>query len=280
MDSSVTSPSAPAISFVPPAASIAAYEQTKAAIAEAAKGELTHINVDLSLAVRIMLTAAGNTVRYRDELAKLGIDAATKLEQQAHALSYATALHAWTMNVREPIADLAEELVNVRRVLTTELELCELRGVIAKGAVTLEGTTSYLALAGDVRAIGSAFLANWERVGPEVGGKIEHVHAALAKADQLIATLARSEEVQEEQQGAALMRSAAWTLALATYRELERGIAFLRFYEGDADEIVPSLFARPRKRGSDNGAATETTGAGATTPSATGPTLPTTPFER
>ena len=55
--------------------------------------------------------------------------------------------------------------MEARRVLTIELELVTVRKLIPPGALALEGTTGRLAMAQDVRAISSAFLASWGLVG-------------------------------------------------------------------------------------------------------------------
>src|SRR5262249_30534861 len=123
------------------------------------------------------------------------------------------------------------------------------RGRIAGGAVKLQTTNSYLGMAQDVRAICSAFLANWATVGPEIGNNQAHVHAALNSADNLIAAIAKAAEIQEKLKGTALMRAAAWTLARKCFDGVHRGIQFLRYEEGDVDEIVPSIFdTRPKKK--------------------------------
>jgi hypothetical protein len=236
--------------FVPTAASAVAFEQTKAEIHEAAKGPLDPVNVDIAFAVRVMLTVCGNAAPYRTELAKVNLDVVPMLETRAHALSYAQALHQWTLDTPSPVEALGQEVIEARRVLASELELVQLRGIIANTAVKLQGTTSYLAMAQDVRTIGSAFLSAWERVGPQIGGNIEHVNNALVLADKLIGAVAQAAEIKEKLKGSALVRQAAWTLALKSYRDLDRGISFLRYHEGDADQIVPSLFdkAKPRKK--------------------------------
>jgi len=186
-----TNPGTSAAGFTPIAASVAAYEQCKQEIETAAKGPVQQLNADVAFAVRVMLTVAGNTQRFLPELEQLGLTDAKNLAVRANALSYSQALHDWTLKSPARVDVLAAEVMEARRVLNSELELIQLRGLIAKGAVTLQGTTSHLAMAQDVRAIASAFLANWEQVGGQIGNNIDHVHAALVSADSLIAALAQ-----------------------------------------------------------------------------------------
>jgi len=245
-----------AASVVPAAASVASassavgFERCKAEIDAAASGPLAYFNVDVLYAVRVMLTVCGNAALYREELAKLGLDEVDRLEPRAQALSYAHALHGWKQEKPVAIDALAAEVQAHRRVLNAELELMRLRGHIAKHAVTLQGTTGYLAVAQDVRTIASAFFANWDTVGPQIGNAVAHVNDALVAADQLIAAMAQDAEVEEKLVGSALQRAAAYTLAFKSYRAIHRGIQFIRYEEGDVDEIVPSLYehSRPRKK--------------------------------
>jgi len=238
------------VPFVPTAASAVAFEKCKAEINEAAKGPLEPLNVDVAFAVRVMLTVCGNAAPYRGELAKTDLDMVPTLEMRAHALSYAQALHQWTLETPSPVETLGQAVIETRRVLVSELELVQLRGIIANTAVKLQGTTSYLAMAQDVRTIGSAFLSAWALVGAQIGGNIQHVNDALVLADKLIAAVAQAAEIKEKLKGTALMRLAAWTLALKSYRDLDRGISFIRYHQDDAEQIVPSLFdkAKPRKK--------------------------------
>lgn len=235
--------------FAPVAASVAAYDQCKTELEEAAKQPLAPLTANVAYAVRVMLTVAGNVEKYMPALKELGIADADKLAMRANALSYAQALHDWTLNSPQKVEVLAAEVVNARRLLTTELDLVVVRGLIAHGAIKLQTTGSYLGMAQDVRVICSAFLANWDKVGPEIGNDQAHVHEALRDADNLIAAIAKAAEVQETLKGTALMRAAAWTLARKCYDGVHRGIQFLRYEEGDVDEIVPSIYdTRPKKK--------------------------------
>lgn len=235
--------------FAPIAASVAAFEATKPELEAAAKQPLIPLTANVPYAVRVMLTVAGNIVQYLPELEKLGIAGADKLAVRANALSYAQALHDWTLNAPQKVEALAERVSASRRVLTTELDLMVVRGLISDGAVKIQTTNSYLGLAQDVRAIGSAFLANWDTVGKEIGNDKAHVHDALRAADDLIAALAKDAQLQETLKGTALMRAAAWTLARKCYDSVHRGIQFIRYEEGDVDEIVPSIYdTRPKKK--------------------------------
>jgi hypothetical protein len=246
----------PAMDLSSTTASAAAFELVKADIqAKADSGELAALNVDATTVVRAVLTGWGNAQPYLpliEQLPFVDLGRLKKLPSYALAFGHAHALHAWTLEGPKETDGLAEALRQARRVLVAELELMEVRNVLPKGTIKLQGTTSFHAMIEDVRAIGTAFMASWTKVGPQLGGSSDHVEAALGAADKLIAALAQSDQLQEKVRGTTRMRAAAWTLTYEVHRELERVVAFLRFHEGDAERIVPSLFVRTsRKRNGD-----------------------------
>lgn len=288
--------------FVPTAASVVAFEQCKAEIEAMLDGPLAPTNVDMSHAARVFQTIAGNVATHKAALLALGIDEIERLALRAQALTYAHSLHCWTLDSPPSVDSFAAPVSTVRKLLLTELELLELRGVIKKGALKLQGTTGYLAMAEDVRTIASAFLLNWDKVGSHLGGDIQKVNDAIATADRLVTAMAETEEIQEKLKGTTAMRAAAWTLALRSYHQINRGIGYIRYYDGDAGELVPSPFDRRsgiRKKGEDssvdNAAGTGTSPTAPTAPLPTNgqaqpvngqanipptPVRPTTPFEQ
>lgn len=224
-----------------------AYEACEGEILEAAKTECPPVLLDVPYAVRVMTTISGNIAPYRARLATLpdfDMDAVNKLELRTRALTYAHARHAWTLESAPALEVLVEEVKVARRVLNTELELMQVRGLIPQDAVKLQGTTKHLAMAADVNAICSVFRENWAVVSAEIGNKVSHVSAAMASAEKLINAVSRAAEVKEKAKGTSLMRAAAWKLAYASFKEVERGIAYFRFHQGDADVLVPSVFDR------------------------------------
>lgn len=229
----------------------AAYEALLPRIVQASKGEVPPLNTDVVQATQAMLTSSINARAFRTELERIGCAAALELEPRALALSYANALFKWSQDELMPLSDSASSLALVRKELVAALNLLALRGVLDAGTVKIQNTTGYLAMADDVRAIATALLARWAEVGSHIGGDRGRVEQALVAADKLTRAVAESEALKEKAQTAAAMRGGAWALALAAYREMQRAIGFLRFYEEDVDAIVPAIFnhggGRPAK---------------------------------
>ncbi len=245
-----------------------AYEELKSEIEAKAAGECAPLNTDPGHASQVMLTAWASSKRYEGELLKLGCDRALTLEKRALALAHVNALYRWSTEEQVPLEALGEEVQTRRKVLLSELELLQARGLMDKRTVTVQSTVSSLGMAEDVRTIGTAILAKWSTVGAEIGGNEQRIQDALVAADKLLRAVAENEALKEKAKGAAQLRAGAWTLALEAYRELERGMDFIRFYEDDAGQFVPVLFgpSKARRRsaateGADADAATTGNGA-------------------
>jgi hypothetical protein len=204
------------------------------------------LNVDVYLATRSMIAASRKLAQFTAALPALAymggldVDAVQKLEQRAHALVFA---HERMLHeaAGRPVQAIAREAVALRRRLALELKIVELRGGIEAGKVRRERRRGHLALADDIRSICVAFLANRRTVKPILGDRGVDLDLALKTADALVSAL-----VDRQRRGRATearrIRDAAWTLALHSYREAERWIDFIRFHDGDADDIVPPLW--------------------------------------
>lgn len=228
--------------------SAVAYEELKGEIEAKAAGECAPLNTDPSHASQVMLTAWASSKRYEGELRKLGCERALTLEKRALALAHVNALYRWSTEEQVPLEALGEEVQTRRKVLLSELDLLQARGLMDKRTVTVQSTVSYLGMAEDVRTIGTAILAKWSTVGAEIGGNEQRIQDALVAADKLLRAVAENEALKEKAKGAAQLRAGAWTLALEAYRELERGMDFIRFYEDDAGQFVPVLFGPSKGR--------------------------------
>jgi hypothetical protein len=117
----------------------------------------------------------------------------------------------------------------------------------------------------DVRMLGLAFLARWDQVGALIGNDRKSIEDALTAADQLTAALAAKDEIEEGSRTAAVMRNAAWTLAVQSWQELERAVEYLRYHEKDFRKFLPSPFVVPPKRDAAGSAAGGADGASGAT---------------
>ena len=79
------------------------------------------------------------------------------------------------------------------------------------------------------------------------------VDRANQTADTLLTAVGMREQAPARVADATETRLLAYNLLLRDYGEVRRAVSFLRWHQGDADTLAPSLFAGrgPRKRGED-----------------------------
>jgi hypothetical protein len=178
-----------------------------------------------------------------------------KLEDYALALSYANTLHRAALAPKREIIEMANELTGIRdRFLENARSLAShavLDGERLKECKTANG---YRALVSDVFILVEVFKGNWSAV----EGKTPITPAALQNAGNLGLDLLAA--VGQKDQGpvligeATLTRQRAFTLLVRTYEDTRRAVQYVRGKQGDADEIIPSLYAGrgPRRRVDDD----------------------------
>lgn len=141
------------------------------------------------------------------------------------------------------------EVSRTRRVLLLEAQRLVTKKLIAASSLAeIVGGIGYQAMCFDVIQLVSVFRARWveiEAVTPVTSLELDQ---AEALANALATTLGENEQAIASS-AAAEERRRAFTHFVRTYEEVRRAIAYLRFDEGDADDIAPSLYAgRARRR--------------------------------
>lgn len=240
-------------------------------------------NLDVNAAGTVMLTVAANIhpllPAIQAQLPTGRLDLIMELEVRAEALLFTQGLYTFAFESANNVEVLARQVYEQRRILTAELTLAVMRGVIPDGAVSLSGTSSYQDAAQDVRAMSSLLLANWDIVLPAIGGRRERITGAMSLADELVKEIAKAERIKDRLAGPAALRAGAFQLSLESYRAADRAVSFLRYDEDDADKFVPTIYVgggRPRKRPKADGAdAAAPTPAGSAAATAGVPNVPT-----
>lgn len=233
------------IEFVPTAASHVAYEMHKVRIRTRARSPLVPLIVNVPYACSVLLTCAGNCQRFLDDIARetpnIDVERLRGLESEVHAVQHS---HAKVLVKSQPpkaVEERTKKCIDVRRVLNAERELMVVRGLLPEDAVELHGTVSPVLVATDIRAISALFRRHWDKA-EVVVGSLSRLDEADAAADALDEAVAESKEQQEDKAEAEKERNAALWIAYETQQELYRGVQFVRFYDGDVDALVPSIF--------------------------------------
>lgn len=208
--------------------------------------ELETVRLDVPSAVVTVLGAAADVRRYQADLvATFGAEeaaAATRLEAVAHAAALADGHHA-AFTSDADLQPLVAAVVDWRTRLLLDGESLVARKVIdGKHLKNLEGGQAYKDRCHDVLTLVSLFRG----LGATIAGHTKVTEADLAAAESAVSALATAmgrREQDAEGSAPAELRQRAYTLLLHVYDSVRRMVTYLRWVEGDADDITPSLWA-------------------------------------
>jgi hypothetical protein len=214
---------------------------------------LVFMNLDVPAAAMTVLGALEVLESCRPALVELcgeeKVRSLDRLELIARATLHAHARYR-VVETGTQLAPLLKELTKMRDVLLAEARALVAREVIEPGLMgELTGVHGHRNLCVDVLQLVSLFQTNWDAV----RGACGVTEADLARAESLADRLARmiGQREQGAQSPATDLRRRAFTLLVQTYEETRRLVSYLRWYEGDAERIAPSLWAgRGRRRAS------------------------------
>jgi hypothetical protein len=172
-------------------------------------------------------------------LPELDLAAYDSVERYALALRHAQTLIALASPTVEPAKPLARELIKHRQPLAADIDLLASHGVLPKYEALLSRETRELV--SEVAALLSIFRAHHEAISPHTAidqrelERVElllerHQRAVQSREDHLRATALAIGE-----------RHRAFTLFVRAYDSARRAVSYLRWAEGDADRIAPSL---------------------------------------
>ncbi len=226
---------------------LAAYERTAPARAAMGPKDAPPFTLDAVFAVGRALQTAAAVGRYRDLLLALpGYDIAhlDGLEDLARALRFVDTELARRVRVKRELPALAAEGYALRGLLVEYLDLLSRRGRAHPRLVArLRGGSGYLDLVEDLNVLVAELRDQPEEVvgdatvvtRAEVGRASELAHAILLRLGNPVEVdLPRARLLEERRKIGGLL--------LRAYRQVRRAMDFLRFDQGDAAELVPSLY--------------------------------------
>ncbi len=217
--------------------------------------DLLAINLDIPSAIATVIGALPRMKTFREAfvtaLPNFDMAAFDALETYADALAYA---HTAFLAASEPTADLPallERATDMRDQLVSDATALARRGIVdAKRLADLKGGTGYLAIAYDLGALVRMIRERWS----EISTKSAIQSFELDEAESLYEQITRAYGTRTRQSTAAAAqaddRQRAYTLFVKAYDQARRAIQYVRWEEGDADKIVPSLYAGRGGRGS------------------------------
>ncbi|HEY5961162.1 MAG TPA: hypothetical protein VIV60_31610, partial [Polyangiaceae bacterium] len=226
--------------------------------------EITQLPEDKVLPITADPVTAGVTLRgalpkimtLRPQLEKLtefDIRSLDKLEDYLHAWLRAQALFLGTTLPPESFSALVDKVSTYRDNLTSDAQALVQRKILAGDALDgLKGGIAHKNIVGDVLTLTTLFRSHWQTIAGRTCVTEAELDEADSALDTLMTDLGLRDQTPAAKEATALNRQKAYTLFVNAYDQVRRAVSFLRWVEGDADEIAPSLFGgKKRKSGSD-----------------------------
>ncbi len=228
------------------------FERMLPAIEGLLEAEMRHVGFDVPLAVSLVL---GSLTRLRqmqevfDGLPGLNGRLLDELESAAMAAWY-----AHLMYVQEPegrvLEAMAAEAIELRATLRIAAEILAVKGELPLGELAGLGVGSdSLAIARDLTQLATVFQRNAQRLAGRTAVTATEIERAASLGPELMMALSMSHLEDALSASARRLRERACTLLELQWEQVRLAVGFLRWHEGDVDELVPSLrVSRARRR--------------------------------
>ncbi|WP_437719803.1 hypothetical protein [Sorangium sp. So ce861] len=238
---------APRKPAAPPQAA-AAYDRALPDIEALSPDQLIAIKLDIPRAVAQVLGVLPGLLALRPAIAealpKHDIARLDRLETYALAAWYAHLLWLSTGAAESELKPLLAEAVPLRENLLGDAEALARRGLLDAAAVAeIRAGQGHIDTANDLVALSALFSGSW----PEISGKTAATEAEVKRAGEIGPQLLAALGIREHGKGpgpteAADQRARAFALLVHAYDQIRRAVAYLRWDEGDAETIAPSIY--------------------------------------
>jgi hypothetical protein len=225
-----------------------AYQQMLPAIMAVPEKETIHINLDVLTVVTTVLGALLEILALRDrivrELPMFDVLELDKLELKARAMSFAQALYVSSTKPAMSLPELVEAGTKMRETLYSDAIAAANRGFIDPAKFEqVKKVNGHRPLAGDLQVLATTLRGAWASIAGKTAITPEELDQALFLADRLLSAIGERDQGPATVAEAALIRQQAYTLLIRGYLQARRAVVYLRWDEGDADTIAPSLHA-------------------------------------
>ncbi len=241
------------LSLPDPTTARAVYLQLLPQIKAVDTSNLAPRNLDVSVAVRLALSALPilEQLKPQMDLLPAAVFDHTKIARVKHSAFAAWYAHLVRVRQTQPkaYAEDLEEAKTLRKSLLSDAEALATRNRMNPARVAeIRAGQGNVDVANDLVALAAAFEAVWDDVHDKTAATEDELQRAEELGANLIVALALDEAPQSLDQPADLSAQ-AFTLFYNDYEECRRGVYFLRYYQTDRDQLFPSLFSGRRQRG-------------------------------
>jgi hypothetical protein len=210
--------------------------------------ECTQISLEIPSAVSTALGTIPEIRARRDdivgELPRFDIVRFDKLEDYAMALSHANTQHLIATQPPDDLQAIHQEGISIRETLYADVATLIRRGLINAAAIKdLKGPNGYKNVATDLQILASLLKDNWSQIEGKCAVQMVELKHALKLAARILRVVGLREQGPAMIAATADMRLRAFTLFTRAYDDARRAVIFLRWHEGDANSIAPSLYA-------------------------------------
>jgi hypothetical protein len=231
-----------------------AFESLQARMATLAAESLQPIKVDIGRAAMIVIAAEPRIRALLPEMKRLpdfSVEHVRDLRDLALAAWYAHTSYRRADDQTE-VTHLGADALVLRQSLKRQAQAFAALGLLnAQDLATIRGSTGHWDVARNLVQLVQLL----DRAPPPITVDRTELERAANTAAQLTLALGSREARRQgkiEKPEGAIARARALTLLATSYSEVRRAVTYLRWREGDADTIAPSLYVgRPRRRASD-----------------------------
>lgn len=220
----------------------AAWQRVKPEIDRLTELELSPLNVDIESAAAIALRSASRMSAWRDRIARIDEFDIRNIDRLADYAMTAWFLHVTNLPQAEALAGLDEEVVALRRRLLMFAEPLSQLGIFDRATIKrIRKNRGIKQRAGDLVALATLYRAHWEQVRAMCGVTDEDLERASKVGAAMFEAACRRERATATPREGRLLVRKAWTLLDRAYTQCRRAVTFIRYVEGDYDELLPSL---------------------------------------
>jgi hypothetical protein len=220
----------------------------QARIAEVPEESLIHINLDIATVVTTAVGAMDEILALRpqatQQLPTFDLNQFDILEHAANATLHLHSRWLFANSPVEPLPELVREATHRRELLVSAATMLMKHGLLPANALhALVGPVGHKNVAVDLNGVASLLRENWTRIDGKTPLTIADLDAATRVAQRLIKAVGVKQQAPAVVAANAQERQRALTHFLRAYDQVRRSVIYLRWNEGDADHIAPSLYA-------------------------------------